>query len=106
MTIKIQQGKTVQGLEEVGENLESATAESAETAATAATAQDPVTQIATDLIEGRITSAQAVDAVIEQTMSMELVSRAPESVRQEVESILRSAIETDAHLIALTQALD
>ncbi|MBN2715789.1 MAG: hypothetical protein JXX14_08035 [Deltaproteobacteria bacterium] len=70
------------------------------------TTADPVSRIATQLVEGRIDTTQAVDALIEQTMSMNMVAQAPESLRQEVETLLRNAIENDPYLVGLVRHLD
>jgi uncharacterized iron-regulated protein len=107
MSIKIQTGNPMQGVAEVAANTENQTVGSeAVSASVASETADPVTRIAMDLVEGRIDSSQAVDALIEQTMSVEMVASAPESLREEVAAVLRDAIATDPYLIGLARQLD
>ena len=106
MNIKIQSGNPIQNLSKIAENAETQLSGSEATTAAATENADPVTQIATALVEGRIDTSQAVDALIEQTMSIDMVASAPESLRQEVAAVLRDAISSDPYLIGLTRQLD
>lgn len=104
MDIKIQPGKTVSKIDSPTDTAPNGIQEVVETAA--ADPNDAVTSIAMELVEGKIDTSQAVDRLIEQTMNIEIVASAPAALRTEVEQMLRSTIETDAHLISLTQKLE
>lgn len=106
MSIKIQTGNPIQGLSEVAQSAENQATGTEAAGAIETESADPVTQIAVDLVAGRIDTSQAVDALIEQTMSVEMVASAPESLRQEVASMLRDTIASDPYLIGLTRQLD
>ena len=106
MDIKIKPGGASGGVKEIAEDAQSAVEGSGSVSASGDVSSDPVTQIACQLVEGRIDTAQAVDALIAQTMSMDMVARAPESLRQEVEAVLRNAIESDPYLVSLVHQLD
>ncbi len=106
MSIKIQSGNPIQGLSEVARSAENQAAGTEAVGVTETESADPVTQIAVDLAAGRIDTSQAVDALIEQTMSVEMVASAPESLRQEVAAMLRDTIASDPYLIGLTRQLD
>ena len=106
MDIKIKPNVGPDVVKEIAEDARASVEGSDAVLLSAEASSDPVTQIAVQLVEGRIDTVQAVDALIEQTMSMDMVAQAPESLRQEVESVLRNAIETDPYLASLVHQLD
>ncbi|MBN2344641.1 MAG: hypothetical protein JXX29_13325 [Deltaproteobacteria bacterium] len=104
MDIKIQPGKSLPKIDTSADASVQVASEKID--AGKAEENDPITAIAVELVEGRIDSAQAVNRLIAETMSMDMVAAAPESLRVEVEEVLRAAIETDPYLVSLTQKLD
>ena len=106
MDIKIKPNPGLNSIPEIKENASSTVENAGATDVVAESSADPVTQVALDLAAGRIDTAQAVNALISQTMSTEMVARAPAALRQEVEAVLRDAIENDPYLAGLVHQMD
>ena len=66
---------------------------------------DPVTRIASRLASGKIDKERAIDLMIEHTLDSEMVAAAPEGLREELASVLDSAIRTDPHLRSLAREM-
>lgn len=102
--MKIQSAKTISKIHRSTDVATSSVAPNTEI--TSLEKSDPVTTIAVDLIEGNISSAQAVDLLIEHTLTTEMVQAAPIALRTEIEQVLTAAIQTDPYLVGLTQKLN
>ncbi len=74
--------------------------------AEAARAADPVPGVAADLRAGRITPEQAVDRLVEATLSRRVGAQAPEAVRARLRASLVELLATDPHLADLVQRLE
>ena len=70
------------------------------------TSQSSVDEIVKDLISGSISSDVAVNRLIANTMDTSIVQNAPQSLKLEVEQMLKVMIETDPHLKSLVKNLE
>jgi len=76
-----------------------------EEAADGAGAADAVSRVAEDVAAGRISRDEAIERLLGETMSGDLVASAPEAVRADLERALRSLLETDPHLSSLVSSM-
>lgn len=67
---------------------------------------DPVRNVAADLRAGRITPQQAVDRLVEQTLSRRAGPQAPEAVRARLRASLVGLLASDPHLADLVKRLE
>jgi len=67
--------------------------------------QDTVTRIASQLADGTLTKAEAVEQLLAHTMGSGAVQSVPEHIRSEIEDVLHAMLETDPHLKSLVAAL-
>ncbi|MBI5478584.1 MAG: hypothetical protein HY906_07015 [Deltaproteobacteria bacterium] len=74
--------------------------------ADAAAAADPVRSVAADLRAGRITPEQAVDRLVEDTVSRRIGAQAPEAVRARLRASLVDLLARDPHLADLVKRLE
>jgi hypothetical protein len=73
--------------------------------ACAAEASDPLTRIAEEIAEGRVSRDQAVERIIAETLDSEIVRAAPSEVRAEIKEMLDALVATDPHLQSLVRNL-
>ena len=104
MSIKIQPGQIQETATQVKESTGEGVAD-ASVSSTGAASSDPVTQVAMDLIAGKISGEQAVDELVAQALDSGELKEAPSSLRTEVEELLRTTIETDPYLVSLVASL-
>jgi len=71
-----------------------------------AAAADPVRSVAADLRAGRITPEQAVDRLVESTVSRRIGAQAPEAVRARLRASLVDLLAHDPHLADLVKRLE
>lgn len=88
-----------QAAEKTGQTIESDVVETGQPV-------DPVMQIAQDVAAGQISSDQAVEKLIAHTMGEEMIASAPSELREELESILQTMMETDPYLKSLAGGLN
>jgi len=69
-------------------------------------AADPVRSVAADLRAGRITPEQAVDRLVEDTVSRRIGAQAPEAVRDRLRASLVDLLAHDPHLADLMKRLE
>jgi hypothetical protein len=69
-------------------------------------ASDPVRSVAADLRAGRITPEQAVDRLVESTVSRRVGVQAPEAVRERLRASLVDLLAHDPHLADLVKRLE
>ncbi len=102
MTIKIEGGSPLNNTKSTINIEESNKTESS----SALTADNPVDAVINDLMDGKISSSQAVDHLIEHTLNSGIVKDAPPALRAEVEDMLKTMIATDPHLKSLISGLE
>lgn len=66
---------------------------------------DPVARIASQLANGTLSKGEAIDQLLAHTMGGSSVKIVPESIKAEIEEVLRAMLETDPHLKSLVAAL-
>lgn len=59
---------------------------------------DPILQIAQEVVLNKMSSEDAVTRIIENVLSSDMISAAPEELRREVADMLLSAVDTDSFL--------
>jgi hypothetical protein len=102
MTIKID---TTAPLTESKSSVESTASRDVSSVAAPSTGT-PVDAIVQELMDGHISSSEAVDRLIAHTLNSGMVKDAPESLRLEVEQMLRAAVETDPDLKSLAKNIE
>ena len=98
------EGQVVEAAETVRESIES-TAETGETARASGVSRDSVEEIAADVAAGKIGRAEAVDRILADVLGSEMVERAPEALRQELETVLQTILEDDTYLRSLAASI-
>ncbi|MDJ0762914.1 MAG: hypothetical protein QNJ97_08000 [Myxococcota bacterium] len=66
---------------------------------------DGISRIAEQVARGEIDRAQAVDQILAHVMDGNMVAAAPLEVRQELQEVLNSLLETDPYLRSLSAAI-
>ena len=66
---------------------------------------DSIDKIAADVAAGKIGQSEAVDRILADVMGTPMVAAAPESMRRELEKMLKNLLEDDPHLRSLQAAI-
>ena len=66
---------------------------------------DSIERIAADVAAGKTGRAEAVERILANVMQSKMVSDVPPSVKQELETMLTTLLEEDAHLRSLSAAI-
>ena len=98
------EGQAIEAAETVRESVES-TSETSEAARASGVGTDSVEQIAADVAAGRIGRPEAVERMLADVLGSEIVKSAPEALRQELESVLKTMLEDDPYLQSLAAAI-
>ena len=90
--------------EDVRESIESSN-EAAESSEAQPAATDPIAHIAAQIAAGEIGQDQAIELILSQVLSSNMVKSAPKEVLGELEKVLRTALTTDPELRSLRAVL-
>ncbi len=102
MTIKIEGGSSLNNTKSTINIEDSNKTESS----SSLSADNSIDAVINDLMDGEISSSQAVDRLIEHTLNSGIVKDAPPALRTEVENMLKTMIATDPHLKSLVSGLE
>ncbi len=98
------QGAPTDAITDAAQAAEEST-ESAATQSTEAAETDAIAQIADQVAAGKLAPDEAVERILGEVLNSESIQAAPPEVRAELADALRTLIETDPHLSALTSVL-